>query len=83
MDATMVLPKIDLALCTGCADCVEVCHVKALAIQASKAVIVDPGECDYCTDCEAVCPVCAIACPFEVVVSDELNRRSKQTAMGQ
>ena len=45
MDATMVLPQINLALCTGCADCVEVCHVKALAIQASKAVIVDPGEC--------------------------------------
>ena len=69
MDTTLVLPKIDQALCTGCADCVDVCHVKALSIRASKAVLVNPGDCDYCTDCEAVCPAQAIACPFEIVVS--------------
>lgn len=69
MDATMVLPKIDHALCTGCADCVDVCHAHALTIHEAKAVIVSPGECDYCTDCEAVCPAHAIACPFEIVVS--------------
>ena len=70
MDSSMVLPKLDQALCIGCADCVEVCHVKVLAIRASKAFLVNPGDCDYCTDCEAVCPAHAIACPFEIVVGD-------------
>jgi ferredoxin len=70
MHATLVLPKINDALCTGCADCVDVCHAKALGIREAKAVLVKPGACDYCTECEAVCPVQAIACPFEVVVSD-------------
>lgn len=70
MDATMVLPKIDYSRCTGCADCVAVCHGSALAILASKAILINPGDCDYCTDCEAVCPVRAIACPFEVVDCD-------------
>jgi MinD superfamily P-loop ATPase len=69
MDTTLVLPKIDQALCTGCSDCVGVCHAKALAIRGSKAVFVIPRDCDYCTDCEAVCPAHAIACPFEIVVS--------------
>ncbi len=68
MDTTLVLPRIDRTACSGCGDCVDVCHVKALAIQESKAVLVNPGNCDYCTDCEAVCPVQAIACPFEIVV---------------
>jgi ferredoxin len=69
MDAALSLPRIDHDTCTGCADCVDVCHVNALAIQKMKAVMVRAGDCDYCTDCEAVCPVLAIACPFEVVVA--------------
>ena len=69
MDATLVLPRIDRAVCTGCGDCVDVCHASALAIQDRIAVLVSPEDCDYCTDCEAVCAVGAIACPFEVVVA--------------
>jgi MinD superfamily P-loop ATPase len=69
MDATVVLPKIDRDACTGCGDCVNVCHVNTLAVHELKAVIVSAADCDYCTDCEAVCPVFAISCPFEVVVA--------------
>jgi len=69
MDATLVPPRIDRAVCTGCGDCVDVCHANALAIQARIAVLVSPEDCDYCTDCETVCAVGAIACPFEVVVA--------------
>ncbi len=69
MDATVVLPKIDCDACTGCGDCVNVCHVNALAVHELKAVIVSAADCDYCTDCEAVCPAGAIACPFEVVMA--------------
>ncbi len=70
MDTILVLPKIDPALCTGCGDCVDACHVTALAIRDEKACIARAADCDYCTDCEAVCPSGAIACPFEVVVVD-------------
>ena len=69
MGTQLVFPKIDRNTCTGCGDCVDVCHANALAIQELKAVIQNPDLCDYCTDCEAVCPVCAITCPFEVVIA--------------
>ena len=70
MNTALILPRIDRGQCTGCADCVGVCHVNALAVLQMKAVIVKPADCDYCTECEAVCPVFAIACPFEVVVAE-------------
>jgi ferredoxin len=69
MDAALTLPRIDRLVCTGCGDCVDICHADALAIQELRAVIVNAGACDYCSECEAVCPIGAIACPFEVVVA--------------
>ena len=69
MDTSLVLPRIDRSACTGCGDCVDVCHASALAIQDRIAVFVNPEGCDYCTDCEAVCAVGSIACPLEVVVA--------------
>jgi MinD superfamily P-loop ATPase len=69
MQSEPVLPIIIREMCTGCGDCVEVCRVAALAIQAEKAVFVNAEACDYCTDCEIACPVGAIACPFEVVIA--------------
>ncbi len=68
MDAILVLPRIDRWVCTGCGDCVGVCHASALAIQDGIAVFMSPESCDYCTDCEAACAVGAITCPFEVLV---------------
>ncbi len=69
MDPQLILPRIDPNTCTGCGDCVDVCHANALAIRDLKVVIGIPGVCDYCADCEAVCRVCAITCPCEVVVA--------------
>lgn len=69
MIATVVLPRIDRAVCSGCGDCVDVCHASALAMQERAVVVVSPADCDYCTDCEAVCPIGAITCPFEVAVA--------------
>jgi len=83
MDTQLVLPRIDRATCTGCSDCVGVCHANALAIQDLKAVIVSPSDCDYCTDCEAVCPMSAIACPFELVVLDAHAPCRDPASMGQ
>lgn len=69
MDALLVLPRINRAVCTGCGDCVDVCHASVLTIREHIAVTVNPDDCDYCTDCEAVCPLGAITCPFEVAVA--------------
>lgn len=66
----MVLPTIDCDKCTGCGDCVEVCHVNALSLQNLRAAFAVPRLCDYCCDCEAVCPAGAIRCPFEVVFEE-------------
>lgn len=62
------LPTIDADLCTGCGDCVKLCHASALALVGGKATLVLPWECDYCAECEGICPQGAILCPFEVVV---------------
>jgi len=69
METRWVLPRIDRDACTGCGDCVNVCHANALVMQKLKAVMERAADCDYCTDCEAVCPASAITCPLEVVVA--------------
>ena len=76
------LPMIDQDHCTGCEDCVEVCHVGALALQDARARLADPEACDYCTDCEAVCPAGAIRCPFEVVFEDLSTLNWLETSRG-
>jgi len=68
MHTQMAHPMIDRDRCTGCGDCVLVCHTNALAVQETKAVIVDAADCDFCTECEVVCPVQSILCLFEVVL---------------
>jgi MinD superfamily P-loop ATPase len=64
-------PIMEEELCTGCGDCVESCHVGALALVEGKASLAMPWACDYCADCEAICPQGAILCPFEVVVEGD------------
>ena len=76
MPSDQCLPTIDVELCTGCGDCVELCHVSALALVGGKAVLETLWECDYCAECEGVCGQGAILCPFEVVVEGGLLRKS-------
>ena len=64
----MVIPEIDLDICTGCGDCVELCSFGIVALVNGKAAIVRPEDCDYCTDCETFCPPGAIRCPFEIIL---------------
>jgi formate hydrogenlyase subunit 6/NADH:ubiquinone oxidoreductase subunit I len=61
------LPTIDLARCTGCHACVDLCPTAALAQIADKAELLFPERCTYCTACEDICPEHAIALPFLIV----------------
>ncbi|MGC8781394.1 MAG: ATP-binding protein [Anaerolineae bacterium] len=63
----MVLPEIDLQLCTGCGDCVAVCRPHALALVGGKATLVRPDLCQYEGGCEPICPVGAIQLPFLIL----------------
>jgi MinD superfamily P-loop ATPase len=76
MPGDQCLPTIDVELCTGCGDCVELCHAGALALMGGKAALESPWDCDYCAECEGICRQGAILCPFEVVVERGLLPKS-------
>ncbi len=67
---TLVLPKVDLAKCSGCGECVVGCPTRAVELVGGHAVIVRPADCSYCAECEGRCPEGAIACPFEIVFEE-------------
>jgi len=62
-----VLPQIDLALCTGCGNCVSTCPAQAVEMIDGWPVIVYPESCVYCGDCEELCPQGAISLLYEIV----------------
>lgn len=64
----MATPEVDLDLCTGCGDCVELCPADTVVLVNGKATILRAEDCTYCTDCEAFCPSGAIRCPFEIIL---------------
>ena len=66
-----LLPRIDVARCTGCERCVELCPTQALAQVADKDVLLYPDQCTFCTLCEDICPVNAIALPFLIVFAEQ------------
>lgn len=68
MEASVItLPLIDLAACSGCGRCVELCPGRAVELRGGKAAIVRPRDCSYCELCEVYCPEGAIGRPFRVV----------------
>lgn len=77
------LPRIDLARCTGCHACVEICPTQALDQINDKAVLRYPDRCTYCTVCEEVCPVGAIALPFLIVLVKKNDVDLKQSSQRQ
>ncbi|NJN82439.1 MAG: 4Fe-4S binding protein [Caldilineaceae bacterium] len=70
------LPRIDLALCTGCRRCVEVCPTQALTQPKDKAELTYPDRCTYCTECEQACPEGAISLPFVILLSGSKRARN-------
>jgi uncharacterized protein (DUF362 family)/Pyruvate/2-oxoacid:ferredoxin oxidoreductase delta subunit len=57
---TLLRPKADQLLCTGCAQCVEHCPVSALVMKGHVPEVVD-GKCITCFCCQEICPAKAIA----------------------
>lgn len=52
--------KIDVELCEGCGDCVEVCATKAITMVEEKARVAE-DECCECVACVDECRQKAIA----------------------
>jgi len=57
---TLLRPKADPTLCTGCSTCIDQCPVCALSLY-ENIPRVDPDACITCFCCQEVCPEKAIA----------------------
>ena len=66
MSDRIILPVVDLDLCTGCGDCVGNCPAGAVEVVNGKATFVTSEECTYCGVCEDVCPEGAVSLYYEV-----------------
>jgi uncharacterized protein (DUF362 family)/NAD-dependent dihydropyrimidine dehydrogenase PreA subunit len=57
---TILRPRVDPQLCTGCGTCVEQCPVSALTM-GGEVPAVDADTCITCFCCQEICPEKAIA----------------------
>jgi NAD-dependent dihydropyrimidine dehydrogenase PreA subunit len=53
--------RLDVARCTGCGMCTEVCPHAVFAIEGRKASILDLDRCMECGACERNCPAGALS----------------------
>jgi ferredoxin len=74
--AEWVVPDIDLAVCTRCGLCVELCPAHAVVMTENGPRFNQPEACTYCGDCESICPEGAIARSFVIVweTGDPMDR---------
>ncbi len=56
----VLVPQVDLELCTRCGTCAEACEFSAIAV-IRHAVLTFPELCAGCGTCTVVCPVGAIS----------------------
>jgi MinD superfamily P-loop ATPase len=56
----ILVPKVDVELCTACGQCSEICQYNALAVLRDR-VIVFPELCHGCGGCALACPERAIS----------------------
>jgi NAD-dependent dihydropyrimidine dehydrogenase PreA subunit len=51
---------VEFEKCNGCGECLEICSVEAISLNAGKAMI-DPDTCLVCGSCIQACPQGAIS----------------------
>ena len=80
-------PSVDSALCTMCSECTQACTVRALEMDKSGRVLLEPSYCVNCGACAVVCPEGAIAMQTrdarDLVVPDpaaEEHKRQRERA---
>jgi formate hydrogenlyase subunit 6/NADH:ubiquinone oxidoreductase subunit I len=73
----LALPQIDLARCTGCSRCVQLCPTAAVTVIDGHAAIIRPEACTFCEVCESYCPTGAIGRPFSVVFAADQRGATK------
>jgi MinD superfamily P-loop ATPase len=55
----VLIPEVDLDLCTGCGRCADVCQFHAIVVLGKKPLVF-PQLCHGCGSCTALCPEKAI-----------------------
>ena len=55
----VMIPVVDIALCTGCGTCMTACKRKTIQVKDKKAVI-EMKNCAFCGACRSACPQKAI-----------------------
>jgi ferredoxin len=55
------VPVVDRGRCTGCGECVEICAVDAISVEAVAQI--DESACIMCGACVAICPEQALDMP--------------------
>ena len=78
-------PKVDVQRCTMCGDCAKACTVRALELDKTGRVLVEPAYCVNCGGCAAACTEGAISMVVhnaeDLVVPDEkAEERARQRA---
>ncbi len=70
------VPRIDLARCTYCGQCQEICQFNALAVlPETKIVLTFPELCHSCGGCFAVCPEDAVVPDQRLLGHLEIGQR--------
>jgi ferredoxin len=78
--------EIRVELCVSCGECVSVCPVGAISLNAHGKAVVDRGLCRGCGACVQVCPVGAVRMSDSVgaghhreLTDDQGSMRTKHT----
>jgi dissimilatory sulfite reductase (desulfoviridin) alpha/beta subunit len=77
----VMIPVVDIALCTGCGTCVAACKRKTIQVKDKKAVI-EMKNCAFCGACKSACPQKAISAKKQGIAVLLGGRSGADTQLG-